>query len=106
MLLMRKYLSEAFGTFALVFCGTGAIIINEHSKGAITVTGIALTFGLIVMAMIYTLGDVSGCHINPAVSLAFCIAGQFPVRELLPYCISQLAGAFLASLTLRALFPA
>lgn len=102
---MRKYTAEVIGTFALVFCGTGAIVINEASNGAVTHAGIAITFGLIVLAMIYALGDISGAHLNPAVSIAFMIGGRMPSREVLPYIASQLAGAFAASLTLRQLFP-
>lgn len=103
---MRKYVAELLGTFALVFCGTGAIVINQESGGAITHVGIAITFGLIVMAMIYTFGDISGAHLNPAVTIAFAIAGRFKLKEVFPYIISQLAGAFLASVTLKYLFPA
>jgi aquaporin NIP len=103
---MNKYLAEAIGTFALVFCGTGAIIINQETAGVITHSGIAITFGLIVAAMIYTLGDISGAHLNPAVSIAFWVAKVFPVKELIPYIGSQAAGAFIASLTLHYLFPA
>lgn len=102
---MRKYFSEFIGTFALVFCGTGAIVINQESGGAVTHAGIAITFGLIVSAMIYTLGNISGAHINPAVTLAFWVAGKFPFREVVPFIISQLAGAFTASGTLWLLFP-
>lgn len=102
---MRKYIAELTGTFALVFCGTGAIIINQETNGTITHAGVAITFGLIVMAMIYALGNVSGAHLNPAVSIAFVIAKRFPAKELLPYIISQLTGAVLASLTLKFLFP-
>ncbi|HXD94172.1 MAG TPA: MIP family channel protein [Bacteroidia bacterium] len=103
---MRKYLAEIIGTFALVFCGTGAIIINQESGGAITHVGIAITFGLIVAAMIYAVGDISGAHLNPAVTLAFWVANEFPVKEILPYIVSQAVGAFVASLTLKYLFPA
>ena len=103
---MNKYLSELIGTFALVFCGTGAIIINQEAAGVITHSGIAITFGLIVAAMIYTLGDISGAHLNPAVSFAFWVAKVFPGKEVIPYIISQTAGAFIASLTLHYLFPA
>lgn len=106
MIRMRNYVSEFLGTFALVFCGTGAIVINQVSGGAITHVGIATTFGLIVMSMIYSLGGISGAHMNPAVSIAFTVARRFPARQLIPYIISQLAGALLASLTLRYLFPA
>jgi aquaporin Z len=102
---MNKYLSEFLGTFALVFCGTGAIVINEQSGGAITHVGIAITFGFIVMAMIYALGDISGAHMNPAVTIAFTIAGRFPLKQVLPYLLSQSGGAFLASFTLKYLFP-
>jgi len=93
------------GTFALVFAGTGAIVINQVSGGAITHPGIALTFGLIVMAMIYTFGDVSGAHLNPAVTTAFAAAGRFAWREVPAYVGAQLAGAGLASGLLRVLFP-
>ena len=103
---MRKYLAEIIGTFALVFCGTGAIIINQESGGAITHVGIAITFGLIVTAMIYTVGDISGAHLNPAVTIAFWVAKAFPRKEILPYIISQAVGAFIASATLKFLFPA
>jgi len=102
---MRKYLAEAIGTFALVFCGTGAIIINQEQGGVITHVGISITFGLIVMAMIYALGDISGAHFNPAVTVAFAIGKKFPVKEIVPYFISQAIGAFVASIILRFLFP-
>jgi aquaporin NIP len=103
---MKKYLAEIIGTFALVFCGTGAIIINQESNGAITHVGIAITFGLIIASMIYTLGDISGAHFNPAVTLAFWVAKEFPAKEIVPYIISQCVGAFLASGILKFLFPA
>ena len=102
---MRKYLAEIIGTFALVFCGTGAIIINQESEGAITHVGIAITFGLIVTAMIYSVGDISGAHLNPAVTIAFWVAKEFPAKEIVPYIISQAIGAFLASGILKYLFP-
>lgn len=103
--MMRKYLAEVIGTFALIFCGTGAIIINQESGGVITHAGIAATFGLIVAAMIYTVGDISGAHLNPAVTIAFWVAKVFPGKEIVPYIISQGIGAFLASFTLHYLFP-
>src|SRR6187399_777977 len=68
--MMKKYLSELLGTFAIVFFGTGAVVVNEQTGGTITHLGVALTFGLIVTAMIYTLGNVSGAHMNPAVTIA------------------------------------
>ena len=102
---MKKYYAEAIGTFMMVFCGTGAIIINQEMNGVITHPGIAATFGLIVAAVIYALGDVSGAHINPAVTIAFALRKVFPVKEILPYILSQSVGAVLASLSLHLLFP-
>jgi len=102
---MKRYIAETIGTFALVFCGTGAIIINQETNGTVTHAGIAITFGLIVMSMVYALGNISGAHLNPAVSIAFTLAGRFSVKELFPYIVSQIAGALLASLILRYLFP-
>lgn len=102
---MRRYVAEFIGTFALVFCGTGAIIINQQNEGIITHLGISLTFGLIVMSIIYALGNVSGAHINPAVSIAFTFAKRFPLNQLFPYIISQVSGGILASAVLKLLFP-
>ena len=102
---MKKLIAEAIGTFALVFAGTGAIVINDVTGGSITHVGIALTFGLIVLAMIYTVGDISGAHLNPAVTIGFWFAGRFPAAQIIPYVTSQLIGAFAASGLLRALFP-
>jgi len=102
---MKKYYAELIGTFALVFCGTGAIIINEETAGIVTHPGIAATFGLIVAAVIYALGDVSGAHINPAVTIAFALRKVFPAKEVLPYILSQMIGGILASLLLHYLFP-
>lgn len=101
----KKYIAELIGTFALVFCGTGAIMINDITGGAVTHLGIAMTFGFIVTAMIYTIGDISGAHINPAVSIAFWAAGEFSSRDLIPYILAQLIGAIFASATLYFLFP-
>jgi aquaporin Z len=103
---MKKYIAEAIGTFAIVFFGTGAIIINQQTNGTITHVGIAITFGFTVMSMIYALGNISGAHFNPAVSVAFVLARKFEKKQLLPYIISQLAGATAASTILRLLFPA
>lgn len=101
---MKKYYAEAIGTFALVFCGTGAIVINQETAGMISHAGIAFTFGLVVMVMIYALGPISGAHLNPAVTIAFAMARRFPAGQILPYISSQAIGALLASSTLRFLF--
>ena len=101
---MKKYYAEILGTFALVFCGTGAIIINQESAGVVTHPGVAFTFGLIVMVMNYALSPISGAHLNPAVTIAFTVAKRFPLKEVAPYVLSQTVGAFAASATLRFLF--
>lgn len=102
---MRKFAAETLGTFILVFAGTGAIVINDIHKDSVTHVGVALTFGLVVLAMIYALGDVSGCHLNPAVSLGFFVARRFEGRLVLPYILFQCLGAFLASACLWLMFP-
>jgi MIP family channel proteins len=102
--LLRRALAELIGTFGLVFAGAGAITINAVTGGAIGHVGIGLTFGLIVMAMIYATGHVSGAHLNPAVTLGFCVARHFPLRQAPVYIGAQLAGGLLAALALRGLF--
>lgn len=103
---MKKLLAEFLGTFSLVFAGTGAIVINDASHGAIGHAGIALTFGLIILAMIYTFGDVSGAHFNPAVSIGFAASGRFGWSEVPLYIGAQTSGAIAASVVMRFLFPA
>ncbi len=102
---MKRLAAEFFGTFSLVFAGTGAVIINDVANGAVSHVGIALTFGLVVLAMIYALGDVSGAHLNPAVTLAFAAAQRMEWRWAPPYAASQALGAITASLLLRGIFP-
>lgn len=102
---MRRLFAEALGTFCLVFAGTGAIVVDQSTGGSITHVGVALTFGLVVMAMIYTFGDVSGAHLNPAVSIAFATSGRFAARDVPGYVVAQMLGALAASLVLRVLFP-
>lgn len=102
---LNKYLAEIIGTFALVFCGTGAIIVNEHTNGSVGLIGIALAFGLIIMAMIYIFGNISGAHINPSVTLALTFGKSIPLGVAAFYICSQIVGALLASLLLKFLFP-
>lgn len=101
----NKYAAEFIGTFCLVLAGIGAIIANDLHGGTVTTVGIGLCFGLIVMAMIYSLGDISGAHINPAVTIAFWIAKRFEGVQVIPHVLVQLAGAIAASLVLRFVFP-
>lgn len=102
---MKKYIAEFIGTFSMVFCGTGAMTINELTGGEVTHVGIGLTWGLIVMAMIYAFGEISGAHFNPAVTVGFAYAKKFPWKEVPKYMFSQVAGAFAASFMLLLLFP-
>lgn len=100
----RPALAELIGTFGLVFAGAGAIVINVESGGTIGHVGIGLTFGLIVMTMIYAIGHISGAHINPAVTLAFAATRHFPLERVPIYIGAQLGGAILASAILRTMF--
>ena len=102
---MKNYIAEFIGIFAMVFCGTGAMTINEVTGGDVTHVGIGITWGLIVMAMIYAFGEISGAHFNPAVSIAFAYAKKFSWKEVPKYIFFQIAGAFAASLLLMWLFP-
>lgn len=88
----------------LVFAGTGAIVINDITDGRISHVGVALTFGLVVMALIYSLGDISGAHLNPAVTFGFWLAKRFPTKNVAPYILSQCIGALAASFVLSLLF--
>lgn len=103
---MRARLTaEVIATAILVFCGTGAVVFHQMTGGAVTHVGIGLTFGLVVLAMIYTVGEVSGAHINPAVTIAFAVAGRFPWSEVGPYVAAQVLGAVIGSAALWAVFP-
>ncbi|MBI3553957.1 MAG: aquaporin [Elusimicrobia bacterium] len=97
-------MAEAIGTFCLVFAGTGAVVVDQVTGGKVGGLGISLVFGLIVLAMIYTIGHISGAHMNPAVTLGFCAAGRHKKADLLPYIGAQLSGAVAASLALHLLF--
>lgn len=100
----RAYFAEFLGTFSLVFCGTGAVVIDSLTQGGVTHVGIAFTFGLIVLSMIYTVGDISGAHLNPAVTLGFLVAGRIPASRAFGYVIFQVLGGLLASYILYLLF--
>ena len=102
---MKRYLAESIGTFALVFAGTTAIVVDNLTGGDVTHVGVAFAFGRVVMAMIYTVGDVSGAHLNPAVTLGFWAVGRLRASEVPPYVFSQCTGALVASFVVRALFP-
>jgi aquaporin NIP len=102
--LWRRSAAEGLAAFALVFAGCGAIVTNERYDSALGAVGVALVFGLIVMAMIYATGHLSGAHINPAVTLAFTLTRHFPAREALAYIAAQVAGAIAGALALLAVW--
>ena len=102
---MKRYIAEIIATFFMVFCGTGAMIIDTESQGVISHLGVATVWGLIVMVMIFSFGKISGAHMNPAVTLTLVLLKKHSRKDLLPYFLSQLIGAFTASITLKLMFP-
>ncbi len=102
---IRNYISEIIGTFFLIFAGCGAMVVNTYSGGVLGHVGVAMSWGLVVMIIIYTIGDISGAHLNPAVTLGFWIAKRFKGSEVIPYIVAQSIGAFLASFALKLMFP-
>lgn len=102
---MKRYVAELIATYFLVFCGTGAIIIDQETGGTVTQVGIAISFGVVVTVMIFAYGRISGAHMNPAVTLTLVLLKLHPKKELFPYMLTQIVGALLASFTLLILFP-
>ena len=103
--LARRAGAEALAAFMLVFAGCGAIVADARYDGALGAVGVALTFGLVIMAMVYATGHLSGAHVNPAVTVAFTLTRHFPARDALAYVAAQLAGAIAAALVLLAIWP-
>lgn len=101
----KRLLAEFTGTFILVFCGTGAIIINENTGGVVSHSGVALTFGMVVCSIIYTFGNISGAHFNPAVTISLRAKNIIETSVMLRYILFQIAGAFTASILLKIIFP-
>jgi MIP family channel proteins len=103
--LARRALAEGLAAFALVFAGCGAIVADSHYDGTLGSVGVALTFGLVIMVMVYATGHLSGAHINPAVTLAFTLTRHFPAREAVAYGVMQMVGAVAGALLLLAAWP-
>jgi len=98
---MKRYAAELFGTFWLVLGGCGsAVLAAAFPDVGIGLLGVSLAFGLTVLTMAYAIGHISGCHLNPAVSVGLCVGGRFPAKDLLPYVIAQVLGAVLAAAVL------
>lgn len=102
---MKKYTAEFIGTFILIFAGTGSVVVNQQLGAALGLPGIAMVWGFAIIALIYAFGDISGTHLNPAVTVSFAVDKRFEWKEVPPYLIAQLAGALSASLLLHFLFP-
>lgn len=102
---MKKYTAEFIGTFILIFVGTGSVVVHQQLGGALGLTGIAMVWGFAIIALIYAFGDISGTHLNPAVTVSFAVDKRFEWKEVPPYVIAQFAGALSASLLLHFLFP-
>ena len=105
MIASNRLFAEAAGTFGLVFCGCTAIVVNDLYGGPLGHVGVSMAFGLAVMVMIYSFGNVSGAHLNPAVTVGFAVAKRLRWAAVLPYAVSQIAGAVAAAVMLKALFP-
>jgi MIP family channel proteins len=103
--LARRAAAEAIGAFALVFAGCGAIVTDTVHGGNLGAVGVSLVFGLVIMAMVYATGHLSGAHLNPAVTLAFALTRHFPRREALAYIAAQVLGAIAAAALLLAVWP-
>jgi aquaporin Z len=97
----RKYLAELIGTFWLTFAGCGsAVLAAAFPQVGIGLLGVALAFGLSVVTMAYAIGHISGCHLNPAVTVGLAAGGRFPAGQILPYIVAQVVGAVIAAVVL------
>lgn len=106
MIMKNQWIAEFLGTFTMVFCGTAAMAVNDVTQGGVGHIGIAITWGLIVMAMIFAFGNISGAHFNPAVTIAFAFANKFSWKHVPAYIFIQILAALVASLMVDYLFPA
>jgi len=103
--LLRRAAAECIGAFALVFAGCGAIVTEAQHPGSLGAVGIAIVFGLVVMAMVYATGHLSGAHLNPAVTIAFVLTRHFPRGEAAAYLLAQCAGGLLGAGLLALAWP-
>lgn len=102
---MKKYTAEFIGTFILIFAGTGSVVVQQQLGGALGLPGIAMVWGFAIIALIYAFGDISGTHLNPAVTVSFAVDKRFEWKEVPAYLLAQFAGALSASFLLHFLFP-
>nr|KYP46525.1 Aquaporin NIP1-2 [Cajanus cajan] len=99
-----QLVAETVGTYFLIFAGCGSVVVNKNNDNIVTLPGIAITWGLVVMVLVYSVGHISGAHFNPAVTIAFTSIGRFPLKQVPVYVIAQVAGSTLASGSLRLIF--
>jgi aquaporin NIP len=99
--LTQRCTAEALGAFMIVFAGCGAVTANQLTGGAVGPVGVGVSFGLVIMVMVYAIGHISGAHMNPAVTIGLAITRKFPVKEIAPYIIAQCVGAILAAVILK-----
>ncbi len=102
---MKKYIAECIGTFVLTFLGCGAAVSLSCGADTASVVGTAIAFGLSVVAMAYTIGGISGCHINPAITLGCLVTGRISVKDTIGYMCGQVVGAIIAGAALLYLYP-
>ena len=103
---MKKYIAECIGTFVLTFLGCGAALSLSCGTDAASVVGTAVAFGLAVVAMAYTIGGISGCHINPAITLGCLVTGRISSKDSIGYIVGQVIGAIIAGVALAAIYGA
>ncbi|RDX99489.1 hypothetical protein CR513_17452, partial [Mucuna pruriens] len=101
---LQKLVAEVVGTYFLIFAGCASVVVNKNNENVVTLPGIAIVWGLVVMVLVYSVGHISGAHFNPAVTIAFASVRRFPLTQVPAYVAAQLLGSTLASGTLKLLF--
>lgn len=101
---VQKLIAEVLGTYFLIFAGCAAVVVNSDKNSVVTLPGISIVWGLVVMVMVYSVGHISGAHFNPAVTIAFATCKRFPWKQVPAYVVAQVIGSTLASGTLRLIF--
>ncbi|PON99773.1 Major intrinsic protein [Trema orientale] len=102
--ILQKFFAEVFGTYFIILAGCGSVTVNLNSDKTVTFPGISITWGLVVMVMVYSLGHISGAHFNSAVTIAHATTGRFPLRQVPAYIVAHVLGSILACVTLKLLF--
>ncbi|CAL0306477.1 unnamed protein product [Lupinus luteus] len=101
---LQKLVAEVVGTYFLIFAGCASVVLNKNNDNVVTLPGISIVWGLVVMVLVYSVGHISGAHFNPAVTIAFATTRRFPWKQVPAYVATQVLGSTLASGTLRLIF--